>query len=783
MKKIFCLFIFLLTVIHGNSQSNYTKYSNYKIIRKEQTDSVLIQNVDGSRQIILQKDLEYVQKGKINSKRVFKQIETINKKNYFSNKYALNGEDIYILPTIGFKTDNDALLNKIKDIFNGNAVINKNYGIYFINYPFISSDEVLEKVSLISNINGIEWCEPDMYIKFESNNVLYPSQYYLKNTGQNGGTIGVDINVEPAWNITQGDPNIIVAIIDDGVDKGHEDLLDRVLDGYTVGDSLGKGSPKNPTSYNPKAHGMACAGIIAATDNNIGIKGIANKVKILPINVVQNYDDAKTSGYASAREYADAINWASYRSDIMNCSWSARISNEFVYSAINDALNNGREGRGCVVVASSGNNYKNGENMVGFPANMNNVISVGAIDSTGSIQEYSQRGNDMDLVAPSGFTNKRGNVATLDRMGALGENPNGNYVSTFGGTSAACPQVVGVAALMLSVNPDLTAQQVRNILQQTARDLGPTGFDTTYGYGLVNAEAAVKAARSYDIYGPSFVCDNATFSINGLPSGFTVNWRFTNNALIIASGQGTTTLNVSKNSDAKITLYADIKHNGSTVTTLSKEVFVGTPMLGMMINPIGADGIEGRWCEGMAGNKFTIEGKSAVDAYDYLQVKIYKLANNGTKTLAYTNNNFLYGSSIPYTFSNGFYELQVRGVKDCGTSQWLIGQVSATSGSGGGMFPLDMQISYDPSAETLNVTIMEDEGGDELQGIQASINNNTKTVSDEVYDVQLWSETAMVRHFTTTDSCFTISMNGLKRGTYILRVSKNGKIVTKKVIK
>lgn len=98
---------------------------------------------------------------------------------------------------------------------------------------------------------------------------------------------------------------------------------------------------------------------------------------------------------------------------------------------------------------------------------MNGVITVGAINNQGEIWSYSQRGSSMDLVAPSGNINSSGDVRTTDRMGALGYNED-NYTYNFGGTSAAYPQVAGVAALMLSVRPDLTETQVRTILQNTS---------------------------------------------------------------------------------------------------------------------------------------------------------------------------------------------------------------------------------------------------------------------------------------------------------------------------
>ena len=98
-------------------------------------------------------------------------------------------------------------------------------------------------------------------------------------------TGGCDINVEPAWNITNGSSSIVVAVIDDGVEILHEDLGGRVMNGYTCGHPNDIGIPLQQTLANRKCHGTACAGIIAASNNQIGIRGIASNVKILPINI------------------------------------------------------------------------------------------------------------------------------------------------------------------------------------------------------------------------------------------------------------------------------------------------------------------------------------------------------------------------------------------------------------------------------------------------------------------------------------------------------------------
>lgn len=398
---------------------------------------------------------------------------------YYSKTYKTsNGDTVTIMPQIGLIITNKNEIDYVVEQFRDKLSFKKMIGDVFVyNCNVQNSDEVLEITTTLSKNEKVIGCEATTDTKVELLNPLYPKQYYLHDTSS--GRIG--INMESAWEIASGyGQGITVAVIDVGVEHNHEDLL-NVLDGYTVQYPEGKGDPVNP-NLNDDAHGVACAGIIGASHNSIGIRGIASNVKILPVNI---------RGYVGFKnEYiAEAINWAMERADILSCSWKTN-EDMMIKNAIKNAINKGRNGKGCVVVFASGNSAKT-QNGLAFPASMEEVISVGAVDKAGKIWNYSQRGSGLSLVAPSGDGNSSSDIVTTDRMGNLGYDT-GNYTEHFSGTSAACPQVAGVAALLLSIRPDLTAAEVKDVLQRTATDLGATGYDTTYGYGLLNAYEAVK---------------------------------------------------------------------------------------------------------------------------------------------------------------------------------------------------------------------------------------------------------------------------------------------------
>ena len=442
------------------------------------------------------------------------------------------------------------------------------YGTYVLRIEGESS--VLDVANLIYESGLVDYSLPNFIadIKRESDDPFYSSQYYLSNTGQLGGTAGIDINLNDANPSSNYIPK--VAVIDDGVEE-HEDLSGRILSGYT---------PNYPSEFGSPAasgkHGEACAGIIAASkDNNIGIAGIASNARIIPINIFR--------GEITTEELAASIDWAwdLGGADVLSNSWSftsptADFDN--IRQAITRARTLGRGGKGSIVVFSSGNSNESWSGVL-FPGKAAGVVTVGAIDNQGTIWGYSSRGAEMDLVAPSGGV--PGNVYTIDRMGSLGYE-SGNYTATFNGTSASCPQVSGVAALILSINPDFTETQVVNFLTSTATDMGSSGFDNVFGYGRLNATEAIYAATgslfSLSIQGETNeICSNDQsdgpylFTINN-PPGSTVAWTVNKLVIVGASTGSSVSVLAVQNALGIGKLYANVTIPGYGVVRLTKVI-------------------------------------------------------------------------------------------------------------------------------------------------------------------------------------------------------------------
>ncbi|MCB0846120.1 MAG: S8 family peptidase, partial [Bacteroidetes bacterium] len=361
-------------------------------------------------------------------------------------------------------------------------------------YPKIILSDISEILPLSNELfeSGImAWTQPDFIVPARKNSdPLFPDQYFLQNTGQFGGTPGMDMNIVPAWALTLGDENIIVTVLDDGI-EAHEDMEDkwgnsRVLPGYSPGDPfVSDGTPQDPSG---DVHGQAVAGIIAASHNSLGGRGVAPFIKVQSAVPYKIGDTATVVG-----NFVDAITWG-WKSGghIINNSWTYYYCGENLFpaveTAIDSALNFGRNGKGVPVLFSAGYNG-GGNTCVLYPASLPQVFTLSAINDSGLLSVYSPFGPSIDACMVS--SGSVSNITTTDRMGVAGLD-SGNYTSGFGGTSSAAAMASGVMALMISADSNLTETQIVNILTTTAFDLGSAGKDDSTGYGRVDAGAALQ---------------------------------------------------------------------------------------------------------------------------------------------------------------------------------------------------------------------------------------------------------------------------------------------------
>ena len=310
------------------------------------------------------------------------------------------------------------------------------------------------------------------------NDPLFPQQWTLCNTGQFGGTPGADIGALEVWEITSGDPNIVIAVLDSGVDRTHPDLIDNLVPGYDFVDQ-----DDNPDPAPGDAHGTACAGVAAAKGNNgIGLAGVAYDCKIMPVRTRNG------TAIVSAAQDAAALRWAAvHGADVINYSWPRDDYSDLVRSALEDVTKIGgigRNGRGCVVCFAAGMSGRIVPSK-GIPQ----AITVGATDNHDVRWSWSSYGPELDLVAPTGGASTL-TCWTTDLVGPAGVS-GGDYYQYMSGPSGSCPVVAGVAALILSVEPNLTSAEVRHYLCCSAHDLGEPGRDDYYGWGRVDARAAL----------------------------------------------------------------------------------------------------------------------------------------------------------------------------------------------------------------------------------------------------------------------------------------------------
>jgi thermitase len=393
----------------------------------------------------------------------------------------------------------------------------KNKNTFII--KFRNEVDIKSIIEVYTKTNLFEFVEPNYigkghgFMQTTPNDLYYLSrQWSHYNNGSftlSSSTNDADIDTDLAWDITQGDPNLIVAILDTGLKLDHPEFSGRLVAGYDFVNN-------DSDPIDDFGHGTNVAGIALAKGNNsIGYAGVNWNSKIMICKVLDNTN----SGFYSW--WADAIYFAvDNGAKVINLSAGGNGSSTLLENAINYAYNNN-----VSVVVSTGNQ----NSTIQYPAKYANAIAVGSTNSNDkrsnpffwSSTSGSNYGAELDFVAPGNY------------IYGLSYLSNTDYNYYWGGTSQAAPHLTGVISLLLSVNPSLTVSQIRLILQQSSQDLVGDSFDTLgwdqyYGFGRINAFNAISnpllsnteyytESKNLKIF-PNPISNENSFSISGLES-------------------------------------------------------------------------------------------------------------------------------------------------------------------------------------------------------------------------------------------------------------------------
>lgn len=701
-------------------------------------------------------------------------FKTNAKKNEFSNvelKYSfgtiskiksINSQDIPLFTTNFYVYEDGTLQAPTSQIFlkpiNANTfiknysnvgkieehtVFNGYYYLYVTNEKYMTGEGIFELCEKLYSENTASIVEPVFTKLIKTQNPLYPMQWNMNNTGNIQGSVpGADMRIENAWCYSTG-ANVNIAIIDDGVDLAHPDLQANLLPGF---DATGNNSGGAPTTEN--GHGTNAAGIIASVNNTIGTIGVAFNSRIIPMRV----GIADVDGNLNTNDTwkSNCLNEAVIRgADVISNSWSGGSPSTQIDLAIQNAITNGRNGRGSVVLFSAGNFNTS----VSYPASNPNVIAVGASspcdtrkrssaevlflnpgvspdpEGTSCDGEFwwgSNFGTGLDVLAPGVWITTTDNVGANGLVGANGF-MGGDYNDRFRGTSSACPNTAAVVALIISANPNLTGQQARNILEQNCFKIPNGNFQPNVpgqpngtwsnqaGYGRVDAERSLRQAwvsASVNINGPSTFCVSANYTLNGLPPCITnVTWSlgYLNNHPNVASLSCTncTSTTLTKINDGTVHLIATITLPNSTITyTYEKYIGVGVPVIrGWYNSPTNPN-------EPLAASsKFEFNWNDA--CYATLISTNMDITANTTVTWEDAGNSggvtwYQNGNNLNFYFSdlNQWAYFRVTSTNSCGSKSWLYRFRSVGENCSGGS-QMMLMVSPNPTNSDIKVSLIE----------------------------------------------------------------------------
>lgn len=345
--------------------------------------------------------------------------------------------------------------------------------------PETDLESMIEKLKKDPNVEDVE-------VDYLATMAVVPNDHYYQNQW------GLPrIKCEEAWELEKGSQDVIIAIVDTGVDQSHPDLVDKLVPGYDMVDVTdldpGEGCvwegdidtrDNNPEDEN--GHGTHCAGIAAAsTNNNTGVAGVAWNCKIMSVRALANLrcPDYET-GSGSLTDIADGIIWAAdHNANVISMSLSAIVPDYAPPpTVLKDAIDYANS-RGCVLVAAMGNDGVNPEeyDCYVYPAKHSKVIAVGAIDRNNRRADFSNYGDYEHVMAPG-----------VDIRSTY----IGSGYADLDGTSMATPFVAGLAALIKSADPHLSPEEIIDRIRQTAAS--QSEYNMEYGHGIVNAYSALR---------------------------------------------------------------------------------------------------------------------------------------------------------------------------------------------------------------------------------------------------------------------------------------------------
>ena len=385
--------------------------------------------------------------------------------------------------------NNSGILGQIQSLIGGSGFVQKIYKNLPITWIHSENYTVSQLISKFRQLPGVEAVAPNYirHIQGATNDTYYNDLWAIENNGQNNGTVDADIDGKEAWDIERGSHDVVVAVLDTGIDYNHPDLADNMWDGsaYNIphhgwdfaGDSNGNNDDDpNPGNDDDLKHGTHVAGTIGAvSNNNRGTAGVSQLVSLMAVKVF------RPNGYAYDSDILEGVDFVADLADqgvnivAINASYGGGGASNVMKDAIEDLGN-----KGVVFCAAAGNEDNDNDTEASYPASydLDNIIAVAATDRNDELASFSNYGEtSVDVAAPG--------VAIMSTI------PGNDYAS-WNGTSMATPHVAGLVALLAAYNPNSTvAERIQAISSSVDHIDSLEGKVATSG--RINAKAALEA--------------------------------------------------------------------------------------------------------------------------------------------------------------------------------------------------------------------------------------------------------------------------------------------------